>query len=275
MGVTYSNPITVRDVSLAIEKFIIADFGTAWTPGRIDISSPPAGFRDLGPVDEESPTITISRSQFQVRTGIPQVLQFQAVTSLDARIAFNLQTRDTRAVIHALGSVPSNAAKYIEPSALTSIATGPTATIVTLVASPVNNWYVGDQIVTSVTTGGFAASQVWAQIVSINGLEVHFKDKGFSTAPSISEWVGKPLADFVPFGTASSPEYRLIGVADFIDGYQLLHSFDKVQASPEFVENLRASENNKMPFAFNAFGLESTTWANELVVGERYMFGKV
>lgn len=275
MGKTFSNEVRSRHVSLAIEKFLIADYGTAWTPGRIDISSPPAGFRDLGPVDEESPTVTITRNSFSLRTGIPQTLQFQAVTTLDARIAFNLHSRDVRTVINALGSVPSNAAKYIEPANLTSIASGPTSTVITLASSPANAWYVGDEIVTSSTTSGFATSQNFAEIVSINGLEVHFHGKGFSPAPSANDWVGKWVGAYVPFGTSALPQYTLIGVADFIDGQQLVHVFNKVQAAPEFVENIRASENAKIPLAFDAFGLESSTWNNELIVGVRYIFHKV
>ncbi|MDQ6989196.1 MAG: hypothetical protein Q9M19_04875 [Mariprofundaceae bacterium] len=277
MGVTYANPITVRDVSLAIERFLIADFGTSWTPARVDISNPPAGFRDLGPVDEETPTITVSKGIFELQTGIPRVLQFQATVSLAARVTFNIQTRDTRAVINALGSVPSNAAKYLAPANLTVVSTptAPTATVISLANSPANAWYVGDEIVLASSTPAWDTSQNYAIISSINGLEVHFAGQGFNPAPVVDDFVGKPVANFIPFGTTALPAYTLLGVADFIDGFQLVHRFDKVQAAAEFVENIRVSENTKIPFAFNVFGLTSSTWANELVLGERYLFQPV
>lgn len=271
IGRTYANPITNRDVSLAIERFLVAPLGTPWTPARVDIASPPAGFKDLGPVDEESPTVTISRAQFQLRTGIPQALQFQAVTTVDARVTFNIQSRDTRAIIAALASVPNNAAKYIANDA-TSIASGATRLTITLTGSPAVPIYVEDMVVTAANTPGLETTQNWAIVTSINGLELHMRGQGFDNTPGSGDWVMKPQADYIPFGTAALPQFHLLGVADFIDGMQLVHRFEKVQGSAEFIENLRASENNKMPFAFNIFGTESAFWGGELIVGERYLF---
>ncbi len=274
MGNTTSNLIEVREVSLGIEQFIVAPFPTVWTPGVIDISSPPAGFVALGAVDEESASIVVNRSQFQLRVGIPQALQFQATTSLESRISFSLHARSSRKIQYAL----SNATPINMPPATLVVVSTPaaTATTITLAASPANNWVLGDEIVTSVTTDGatdgFDVSQNVAVITSINGLEVHFENKGFSPIPTEDEFVAKPLGTRVPFGMKTTRQFRLIGIADFVDGYQLVHDFEKVQSIPEFTEEIKSSQNARINLQFEAFGLENATWANELIVGERFIF---
>lgn len=273
---TTSNLIETREVALGIEQFLVAPFPTAWTPAVINISSPPAGFVSLGAVDEESASVVVNRTQFQLRAGIPQSLQFQATQGLESRIQFSLHARSSRKIQYALSNV---APKNIAPSELVVVSTpGATATTVTLAASPVNNWVLGDEIVannaTDVTTIGWEDSQNVAVITSINALEVHFEGKGFSDIPALDAFFAKPLGTKVPFGMKTTRQFHLIGVADFTDDYQLVHDFAKVQAIPEFTEEIKVSQNARINLAFEAFALENSTWSNELIVGERFIFPK-
>lgn len=285
MAATYQNLITTRDVSLAIQQFLIAPYGTTtWvaSSGKVNVSSPPSGFRSMGAVDEESPQITVTRNKFQLRTGIPQVLQYQAVTSLEAQIQFSLHTRDTRKALYALGSssvaateAGGNGALYLAPASLTLIASVGSAGQITLAASPALPWYVGDEIVTSATSAGWATSQNYAVISSISGAVVTV-DPPFATTPVITPGVvAKPLAIRNAFGTSIVRDYTIMGVADFIDGYQLVHYFNRCQPSAEFTEQLRASQNERLNFQFDVFGVDGgATYNNELIVGERYLYQK-
>lgn len=270
---TYVNQISEREVSLAIEHFLIAPFPTAYTPGRVDVNSPPAGFRHLGAVDEESVSLTATRNKFQIKTGIPQVLQYQAVTGLDARAAFTLHARDTRKALYALGNWTNDQPKYIAPNSLTSLAAVGSAGQVTLAAAPANTWYVNDEVVTAPTSAGWATANNFAVIASINGLVITL-DPPFASAPSAGDLIGKPVGHRAPLGTSIIRTYTLLGIADFIDGFQAQHWIPKCQPVGEWAEQLRASQNTRMTLAFDAFGLPSTVWSNELVVAERLLIQK-
>ncbi len=274
MGNTFENLIELPEVSIAIEQLLVAPFGTSWTPGRIDIASPPSGFTALGAVDEEASVIQVTRAKLELRTGIPQVLQFDAVTGLEGKISTVLLSNSNRKAVFALGGADI---RNISPATLTVVSTpAATATIVTLAASPSTNVYVGDDVVATVTTPGYEASQNFAVVASINGLELHFEDAGFGTVPGLDEFVGRPLATRLAFGTSIINRFHLLGVADFIDGKQVIHQFPKVSAFGDWVEEIKASQTGRIPVAFDAFGQTTTIFGgSELIVGERYFFPKV
>lgn len=93
-GRSYTNQINTAEVDVSIERLLIAPFGTVWNPSRVDISSPPSGFYDLGAVVEDSPTFKGTRKMFELMTGIPEVLQYQFVQSLSGEFDISLHSNN-------------------------------------------------------------------------------------------------------------------------------------------------------------------------------------
>lgn len=272
---SYSQLLTPRDVALAVEQFLIAPYGTAWTAGRINMASVPAGFSYLGRVVADSPQVTISRDIFQLDYGIPRTRQYQQVVGVGARIQFSLHSRDIRHVAYALGNLTNDAILYHMPNSANLISSVGSAAQFTLAASPANAWYVGDEVVTAATSAALGTSQNASVISSINGLVITV-DPPFASTPVVTPGVAiKPVGQRTAFSTSTLRSYRLIGVADFTDGVQLVHDFQKVQPSGEFVDIIRNTENPKIPFTFDAFGLSDSNYSGELNVGERHFFQKV
>lgn len=275
-SLSYAQLITPRDVALAIEQFIIAPYGTSWvaSSGRINMASIPSGFSYLGRVVPDSPQVTISKDIFQLDYGLPRTRQYQQVVGVGARIQFSLHSRDTRHVAYALGNLNNDAILYVLPNSATLISSVMSAALITLSGSPANPWYVGDEIMTAATSAAIGASQNATVISSINGLQITV-DPPFASLPVVTPGVAiKPLAQRTAFSTSILRSYRLIGVADFTDGVQIVHDFQKVQPAGEFVDIIRNTENPKIPLSFEAFGLVDSNYGNELNVGERFYFQK-
>lgn len=80
------------------------------------------------------------------------------------------------------------------------------------------------------------------------------------------------IGDRVPLGGTKLKKYALLGVADFVDGTQVVHFFPKVSAKPEFTEELRPDDAGKVMMGFDAYSHISTIHGGERVVGERLYF---
>lgn len=107
MGKTYAQQITTHEVSLTIENFLVAAYGATFTPGRVDVSSPPSGFLYLGATVEDSPSIRISREKYSLSTGIPKVIQYEKIVGVSGEISFSLYTNSWWQAQFALGNVNS------------------------------------------------------------------------------------------------------------------------------------------------------------------------
>lgn len=80
------------------------------------------------------------------------------------------------------------------------------------------------------------------------------------------------IGDRIPFGGTSIHKFSVLGVADFVDGTQLVHHFPEVSVKPEFVENVRPDDAGKVTVGFDAYSFISTIHNDERVVGERMYF---
>lgn len=279
MGKTFTNNIVDRETSIAIEQLLIAPEGTSWDGAKIDIAVPPTGFVALGAVDEESSVISVTRSKLELRTGIPQVLQYDAVTALEGKISAILLSNSNRKAVYALGAADII---NVSPAAITvinSTATNPiTSTVITFAAAPAIPPVVGDEIIASVTIAAWDLSTNVATVASVDPVAtttVYFLSPGFSVAPNDAEFAARPIATRLALGTSVIKRYHLLGVADFIDGSQIVHQFQKVSAFGEWVEEVRASQTGRIPVSFDAFGYTTTDFNNgtsELVLGERYQY---
>lgn len=191
---SYDNAITTAEVSMTIERLLIGTYLSATfdpSTGKVNISSPPAGFEDLGAVVEDTPTVTIRREKFQLKLGLPKALQYEAVIGVDGEIACTIYGKS------------NDIAKYAYGTDITSI----------------------DTFVTRIA-----------------------------------------------FGRTTVNKYAILGVADFVDGTQVVHYFPEVSIKPEVTENLRPDDVGKIPMGFDAYSHISTIHGDERIVGERFYF---
>lgn len=80
------------------------------------------------------------------------------------------------------------------------------------------------------------------------------------------------LGSRVPFGGTTIKKHALLGVADFVDGTQVVHYFPEVSTKPEFTENLRPDGAGVVSLGFDAYGFISTIHGGERIVAERMYF---
>jgi len=171
-GKTYNNELSEKEVSLGIERVLVAPYPTTWTPARIDLPTMPTSFIDLGAVVEDSPVMTITREKYQIATGLPQILQYEAVTRVTGEFTFALHSHSNQKVKWALGNTDPVKTLATTPWSVVSTPT-PTSYVVTIEASPSVDFYVNDVLATD-TESLIKTTDNVAVICSINGLELHF-----------------------------------------------------------------------------------------------------
>lgn len=276
---SYNNAVDTNqlNVTLSIEQFLIAPFSNgqaqSWTPGRItlDNSALPSGFAKLGTVVEDSVQLRIARTKFSLKTGIPMSLQYQATTDLTGTMAFALHSFNPWKMWYALGNTqPKNTLDD------TPVRIGTTTyTSVTLASSPSTAVFVGDLVAVADSVADLGLTQNGAQVSSISGLTVYVTGEGFHTLPVTGWYFSKIHAIYHPYGTSLIKDFTLLGVADTLEGSQIVHHFPRVQSGGEYTESLKPTENPRPPVAFDIFGSLSTeTWESntELILGTRYVF---
>ena len=104
MGKSYNNTLTSHECSLGIERFFVGLYPTTFTATRVDVSSPPSGFMDLGAVVEDTPSVRISREVYSLSTGMPKVVQYESIVAVGAEIGFSLYTNSWWQAQFALGN---------------------------------------------------------------------------------------------------------------------------------------------------------------------------
>lgn len=198
-GKTYNNQLRQHEVSIAVEKFLIAAYPTTFTLARVDINSPPAGFFDLGAVVEDSPSIRYGRSVYKIETGIPRTVQYEQVVAVSGVVEFAIWSNTFFQAQFALGNASS---------------------------------------ITTITT--------------------------IASGSSVTQYLG----------TGVLKEYTLLGVADFLNGSQVIHEFPRVAPSADFAEAFRPGDAARIPLAFECKSTIATLGTCEhLIVGKRHYFG--
>lgn len=278
MGKTYTNEITEHEVSLAIEHILVAAVGTAVTTpgGRIDIEAPPSGFTHLGCVVEDSPTLTVGRSKYQLQTGIPSVLQYDAVTGLTGQFSASLYGHSNQKVKYALGAVNP----IYTFGASTTFTAGTYASVTGYIsfAASTTSLTVGDIIAISEagTVGSLAntlSTLYEAEIITLAAGTV--TAKGLRRTITATGAFGKVTNSRICYGTTQITKYYLIGVADFLDGFQLQHHFYKVSPGGDFTENIQPGQAPTLNTAWDMYGTKTTTYGgSELILGERFWVAK-
>ena len=272
-GKTFSNNIDEQEVSLAIERFLVASVGQSWSPARVDLDSLPTGFRDLGAVVEDSVSVSAERTNFQLDAGLPQVRQFEETTAIDASVSFQLHSFSWRKLQYALG----NYSAVSSATAMGTIASVTDAGVVTLSSTtPAASLSVGDHVVIAASGEEDFADATETQIVSIeNDNKTYHFEPTLLVTPSDNDNVYKYDYVVQHFGTAKNTNYQLLGVADFTNGAQLIHHFPKVAPAASVNEEIRPDQNQRINLEFSAFGTTQSVQGNdELVTHMRYHFPK-
>jgi len=280
MAKTFVNQPNEMEVSLAIQRFLIGDSSATWEPtsGRIDPDNPPTGFVDLGAVVEDSPSISVTRNKFSLDSGIPAVRTFEAVIGLEGTVEFTLHSFSWRKVQFAFGNV----AAVSSTTFLSTIASVTAQNVITFAnTTDVESLVLGRQFVIAATAAAFDdADAVETRVESItsDGLTFLLNPTPLNTI-SADDAVG--IYDFVQefVGTNKLRQHRVLGVADFINGQQVVHDFFKVVPGDEFTEEISPGENQRTGLTFTAFGLERTDvpgcTAGQLVIARRVLFPAV
>lgn len=280
MGKTYINQINETEVSLAIQHFLIGEFGATWEPtsGRIDPASPPTGFYDLGAVVEDSPSLSVTREKFELDSGLPAVRQFEAIIGMSGTVEFSLHSYSWRKIQYAFGNVAA-ISSTTELSTISSVTNQQVITFAN--TSDVESLVLGRKFVIATTAAGFDdPDAVETRVASItsDGLTFFLEPAPINTIAA-NDVVG--IYDFVQefIGTNRNRENTVLAVADFINGDQVVHQFFKMTPGGEFTEEIQPGENQRTPLSFNVFGVERTDVpgcsAGQLVLGRRIIFPAV
>lgn len=280
---SYVNEITVDEVSLALEHLLVAPEGTAWTPGKIDISTPPTGFIHLGAIQEDSPQLSVQKDYYRLATGVPAILQYQAVLGVAGEFqAVMLSNRNSRAFfsmggirMYHVANTPSGGWAYVhsvygrDHVVVNSVA-------MTAAITP-GNLVVTDTSTAITTTLNEAFVTSIAAVTGNTLFDVYLRlPDGFPTLPVQSHAFYAVAHDRYAMGSSQLPFFHVLGVADMLNGGQIIHQFRKATPRGQFVEALRAGQDIRVPVLLDLFGYAVSTpyvsSGSELIVAERFWF---
>lgn len=269
---TYSNVINENEVSIAVEHLLIAPVGTSYSPTKLsyDVTAWPTGFRSLGAVVDDSVTLTITREKFQLMTGLPKVLQYEAVIGMSGRMQAVLHSFSPRKAQYALGNFDPVNTLINTSSGISSVTNHNVLSL-----SHTNQLAVGDMVVyhpSSATSLPIGQSE--AEIVSISSNLVYFATPGFDVLPTTAGFVAKYTAVKQAIGTSRITRYAMIGLADLLDGSQIQHYVPKVAPGAEFTEAIKHVENWRMPVSFDIYSQLTAGFGptSEQVLVQRWYF---
>lgn len=277
---SYLNTINPTEVSIAIEHLIIAPYLTAWTPQRIDLGNlagTAPGFADLGAVVEDSTSLKAVRSKFQLETGIPQVLQFESVMKMTGELTAHLHSNSWRKIQYALGN-------YTAVSSATAVTTTKVQNLmgdvtITLASSGGNvaSICVGGQYTLSGSLGNADAADAFefrvTAITSNTSLAVLSLSAGVPNSLAIGATISQYSYVQQPIGGRTILYYYILGLADFIDGSQVVHECLKCSSNDDFTETIHPNMNERIPLGFKLLGIPAVIGGcADLIVANRYYF---
>ncbi len=76
----------------------------------------------------------------------------------------------------------------------------------------------------------------------------------------------------VAYGKTTINKFAILGVADFVDGTQVVHYFKELSVKPEYTEAIKPDQVGIMALGFDAYSHISTIHGSERIVGERIYF---
>jgi len=233
----------------------------------------------LGSVVEDSSTLTFTKELFQLQVGLPRILAYSAVIGISGKVEVQFNSFSQRVMAYAMGNVdPVNTMSSIY---VTYAATAQQNTLIVANTPGFGGLVVGDVIITAATSPALTTTDNEAEINSIgtgaDTLILYFTSPGFPTVPNTGWFFAKLTSVAVPAGTSKQKEYHLIGIADTIDGYQVIHDMQKARVGAgDMQDAFRPTENGRIQARWELFGYTTTRYLpdTELVVAERFWFPK-
>lgn len=274
MARSFVNKLNLAEVSLGINRFLIAPEDTAWTPARVDFNSLPSGFVDLGAVQEDTPTVSMTRTKYSLNTGIPAVRQYEAVVGLEGTLEFTLHSYSWRKMQYLLGNV-TPVHSTTEVSTVASVTSGRIITFAnTTDVESIST--VGRRITIASTSGDFGradADETRVASITDDGLTFYLS----TNLETIQDDSVVGFYDYVEqaVGTSCIKGYTALGVADLIDGTQIIHQFFKMQPGEEITLSIQPGDNVRTPLSFDVFGVEKSVLGltgNEFVLMKTFEF---
>lgn len=108
------NPITASEVSLGIEKLLIANYPRTWSPARVDFDNLPNGFTNVGAVVEDSPVMRYRRTLFTLPLSVLENLESYAeVNGFSAEFEIKLYSNGYSKLQYALANVAPSGANNV------------------------------------------------------------------------------------------------------------------------------------------------------------------
>jgi hypothetical protein len=272
-GSTLQNVIVQSEVSLALEHVLIAPVGTSYDRSKIDISSPPAGFIHLGAVADDSPSLQLTKAKYQLATGLPRVIAYEAVVALGGEFSVVLHSSSNLKAHFGMGGPrPRN-----EPVLATSatVVTADTLGRTLFSVNTTTGFSVGMMVAvdaSSLVETTYNVGYVTAINTAAGGLTVD--GRGLSFAPAAGHVVRGVLRSELGIGSRLNPYFTLLGVADFLNNGQVVHMFERVSPRGQTQERLIGTQHGMLQAAWDIHGYVSSRYNNteENILGERLVF---
>lgn len=276
---SYTNTLTLEEVSMALEHVLVAPYGTGWDRSApIDVSSPPAGFIHLGAVQNDSPNLVVNKTKFQLFTGIPAVLAYEAVVQMAGEFGIVFHSNQNFKAYFGTGGAKPRQIPIVAHSPIASAAPAVTATTLSrtcVSVSTVTGFRVGMLVATDATSLVPDSYNI-AFISAISGSNLILSHEGFPFIPVVGQPIIGVLRSEMAFGTRQIPYFHLLGVADFIDGAQAIHDLGRATPRGQWGEQLRVGQDVREQAMFDLQGYGVTNYtadsSAELALGERIFF---
>ena len=266
---TYERSAEPERTSIGVEEFLIATYPTSFeavTPAaaRVDVSSPPAGFTTLGRVRDDSAQILFQRAGTKYHGGPSGELLYQRGELTGARVSFRLDTLRNRHARYAMGASETRNLTGVDPTTdATTIASVIAPTHLLLAAALTGAGQVVISPVESLTT---TDNDARVSSIAAGGAELHLAAPPPET-PEQGWAVARLYGTRQTVGADDHREFTLLGVADTVDGWQVLHYFPRVVAAGQWKETISPREPAHVELAFDVCAVASSTG---VVLFERY-----
>ena len=286
---TYENLISTKEVSLAIEQVFLAPYNNAiatWPQARTSIASMVAPWVHLGAVEENSPQLQINKDKFALSTGIPRVLQYQAVRGLNGTFQCTFHAKSNRIVKQALGhgvnQINTGQLGFAASATIGSVLAGEANRRCYVGTVQVNglSLQIGDVIMFGTSALDQSTAGLEAEVLTTQDLTpgwIGFTQVG--TGVTIAMAFDKVKTSRVAVGTSKLGFFSLIGFADFIDGTQVAHYLGRVSPAGDWTEKFGPDQNPMVNAQWDIFGYTTGVYSgvsnvtgNELILGERFYF---
>jgi len=228
-------------------------------------------------VQDDSPSVQVSKEMYTLDTGIPSVRAYQAVTRLMGEFSF---------VLHSYAPFPNYiGAGGTAPITIPATLYGGYATVLTIQSRTVigvntitadmqpNCMIVVDTSVSILSSGNTG----W--ITSVNTSSKYITLSGPDGLKRIDIAVGNPLVAISRsqqlLGGSGMPRFHILGVADFFDGGQVVHDMPFAQPRGNWAEALRAGQDPRVQCTFDLLGYTVSTpysTSGQVSILERHWF---